>query len=65
MRVAAGAVAKKVISHLIKPKIEIIGSVIQLGEHKINQSNWDKDNIEKNDFFCAQKLCIKMGKLFK
>ena len=32
MRVAAGAVAKKVISHLIKPKIEIIGSVIQLGD---------------------------------
>ena len=58
MRVAAGAVAKKVISHLIKPKIEIIGSVIQLGEHKINQSNWDKDNIEKNDFFCADKSSV-------
>jgi len=58
MRVAAGAVAKKVISHLIKPKIEIIGSVIQLGEHKINQSNWDKDTIEKNDFFCADKSSV-------
>ena len=58
MRVAAGAVAKKVISHLIKPKIEIIGSVIQLGEHKINQSNWDKDNIKKNDFFCADKSSV-------
>ena len=58
MRVAAGAVAKKVISHLIKPKIEIIGSVIQLGEHKINQRNWDKDTIQKNDFFCADKSSI-------
>ena len=58
MRVAAGAVAKKVISHLIKPKIEIIGSVIQLGEHKINQRNWDKDTIEKNDFFCADKSSV-------
>ena len=58
MRVAAGAVAKKVISHLIKPKIEIIGSVIQLGEHKINQRNWDKDTIQKNDFFCADKSSV-------
>ena len=57
MRVAAGAVAKKVISHLI-PKIEIIGSVIQLGEHKINQRNWDKDTIQKNDFFCADKSSV-------
>ena len=55
MRVAAGAVAKKVLSHLITPKIEIIGSVIQLGSHKINKNNWDKNNIEKNDFFCADK----------
>ena len=47
-----------VVSSLEVPKNEIIGSVIQLGEHKINQRNWDKDTIEKNDFFCADKSSV-------
>ena len=58
MRVAAGAVAKKVLYHVLSNKIQIIGSVIQLGSHKINKKNWNKNNINKNDFFLwRQRLC--------
>ena len=59
MRVAAGAVAKKVLSKVINNKVEIIGSVIQLGPHKINKSKWNKNSINKNDFFCADQTAVK------
>ena len=60
MRVAAGAIAKKVLSHVLSNKIQIIGSVIQLGSHKINKKNWNKNNINKNDFFCGDKDAVKI-----
>ncbi len=60
MRVAAGAIAKKVLSHVLSNKIQIIGSVIQLGTHKINRKNWNKNNINKNDFFCGDKDSVKI-----
>ena len=60
MRVAAGAIAKKVLSHVLSNKIQIIGSVIQLGSHKINKKNWNKNNINKNDFFCGDKDSVKV-----
>ncbi|MAC41372.1 MAG: chorismate synthase [Pelagibacterales bacterium] len=60
MRVAAGAIAKKVLSHVLSNKIQIIGSVIQLGSHKINKKNWNKNNINKNDFFCGDKDSVKI-----
>ena len=62
MRVATGAIAKKVLSHVLSNKVQIIGSVIQLGVHKINRKNWNKNNINKNDFFCADKDSVKIWK---
>ena len=59
MRAAAGAIAKKVLSHVLSNKIQIIGSVIQLGTHKINRKKWNKNNINKNDFFCGDKDSVK------
>jgi chorismate synthase len=53
MRVAAGAVAKKVLAKVISKKLEIIGSVTQLGPHKIDKNKWNKNNINKNAFFCG------------
>jgi len=47
MRVAAGAVARKII-----PGLKITGALVQIGEHKINRDNWDDNEINKNDFFC-------------
>jgi chorismate synthase len=47
MRVAAGAVARKVI-----PKVTIRGALVQMGPHKIDRANWDWDEIARNPFFC-------------
>ncbi len=52
MRVAAGAIARKIIS---REKIEIIGYLTQIGEKKIDRTKIDFSEIDKNDFFCPDK----------
>jgi chorismate synthase len=52
MRVAAGAVAQKI---LAKEKIEITGYLTQIGEKKIDRQKIDFSEINKNDFFCPDK----------
>jgi chorismate synthase len=47
MRVAAGAIARKVI-----PQVNIRAALVQMGPHAINRSNWDWEQIEQNPFFC-------------
>jgi len=50
MRVAAGAIARKII-----PAITIRGALVQMGPHKINRAHWDWDEVTKNPFFCPDK----------
>ena len=45
-RVAAGAVARKVI-----PQVKVRGALIQVGPHKIDRANWDWAEVERNPFF--------------
>ncbi len=54
MRVAAGAVARKVLGN----KVKIKGALIQLGEKKINLNHWDWNEINKNSFFCPDKKMV-------
>ncbi len=58
MRVAAGAVARKVIEKLIKNKVTITGALTQIGQHKINYSNWNNSFISKNKFSSPDKKII-------
>ena len=53
MRVAAGAIARKII-----PNIEIEGALVQLGEHKINKGNWDSNFINQNPFWSPDPSTI-------
>jgi chorismate synthase len=46
-RVAAGALARKVVPNLV-----VRGALVQIGIHKINRSNWDWSAIDNNPFFC-------------
>src|ERR671928_1417155 len=46
-RVAAGAVARKVIPH-----IAIRGALVQIGPHAVERSRWDWDEVDRNPFFC-------------
>ena len=54
-RVAASVVARKVLGN----KVKIRGALIQIGNKKINRNNWDWKQIEKNDFFCPDKVTVK------
>ena len=46
-RVAAGAIARKII-----PGVKIRGNLVQMGPHKIDRTNWDWSQVDKNPFFC-------------
>ena len=58
MRVAAGAVARKLIWKKINNKVKITGALIQIGNSKINYDNWNESNIHENDFFCPDEKII-------
>jgi chorismate synthase len=47
MRVAAGAIARKVV-----PGLRVRGALIQMGPHRIDRTRWDWDEVERNPFFC-------------
>lgn len=52
MRVAAGAVARKILATQIGDAVEIQAAVVQIGPHKINRENWDRAEISNNPFWC-------------
>src|SRR3954468_6782526 len=57
MRVAAGAIARKIV-----PGMTVRAALIQMGEHKIDRARWDWDEVERNPFFCPD---AKAAKLFE
>ncbi len=52
MRVAAGAVARKVLGS----DIRIRGALVQIGPHRIDRSRWDWDALDDNPFFCPDPV---------
>jgi chorismate synthase len=56
MRVAAGAVARKILE---REKIEIVGYLTQIGEKKIDRTRIDFAEIERNSFFCPDKIAAE------
>ncbi|PPD15308.1 MAG: chorismate synthase [Methylobacterium sp.] len=47
MRVAAGAIARKVV-----PGCRVRGALVQMGPHRIDRRNWNWDEVDRNPFFC-------------
>ena len=50
MRVAAGAIARKIV-----PGMTVRGALVQMGPHKVDREKWDFDEIARNPFFCPDK----------
>ncbi len=46
MRVAAGAIARKVV-----PGLSVRAAMVQMGQQTINRENWDWDQVDQNPFF--------------
>ncbi len=53
-RVAAGAVARKII-----PEVSIRGALVQMGPHKIDPTNWDWSEVDRNPFFTPDARAAK------
>lgn len=60
MRVAAGAVARKVLSHALGGAVSIRGAVVQVGPHGIDRGNWDWDFVEGNPFWCPDDVAASV-----
>ena len=51
MRVAAGAVARRVLDG-----VTVRGALVQMGPHKIDRARWDWAQIDQNPFFCPDPV---------
>jgi chorismate synthase len=60
MRVAAGAIARKVLGK----KVKIRGALIQMGPHKVSRSRWSWGQTEKNPFWCPDAQAAKEWEAF-
>ncbi|MCL4764719.1 MAG: chorismate synthase [Hyphomicrobiaceae bacterium] len=47
MRVAAGAIARKILSGVV-----VRGALVRIGPHEIDRSRWSWDEVDSNPFFC-------------
>ncbi len=54
MRVAAGAVARKVL-----PCVSIRGALVQLGTEKIDRAHWDWEEVDRNPFFSPDHATVQ------
>jgi chorismate synthase len=51
LRVAAGAIARKII-----PGVSITGALVQMGPHKIDPGRYDREEILRNPLFCPDAV---------
>jgi chorismate synthase len=56
MRVAAGAIARKVLGSAVT----IRGALVQMGPHKIDRARWDWAAIEDNPFWCPDRQAAQL-----
>ena len=59
-RVAAGAIAKKVLEKKIGKKYKVVGAVTQIGILGCDINNWNDKFILKNPLFCPNKSVLKL-----
>lgn len=55
MRVAAGAIARKILGE----EVTVRGAVVQLGPHAIERQRWDWEAVEANPFWCPDPVAAK------
>ena len=60
VRVAAGAVARKILGR----KVKIRGGLIQIGPHAINPKRWRWKEIDTNPFFCPDPQMVETWAAF-
>ena len=56
-RVAAGAIARKILDQLYG-KVTIRGALVQMGTQTIDRANWSWDEVNNNPFFCPDASAV-------
>jgi chorismate synthase len=56
-RVAAGAIARKILNALYG-KVSVRGAMVAMGAHEITRGRWDWAEVGKNDFFCPDAKAV-------
>src|SRR5215472_15859580 len=56
-RVAAGAVARKVLASLY-PNVSVRGALVQIGSKTIDRGKWDWAEVARNPFFCPDATAV-------
>ncbi len=51
-RVAAGAIARKILTHVIGADVVVRGALVQMGPHTIDRNRWDWTETSQNPFWC-------------
>ncbi len=57
MRVAAGAIARKILENALG-NVQIRGAVVQVGPHQINRANWDWNQVDQNPFWSPDAAAV-------
>lgn len=55
-RVAAGAVARRILETAPGGPISIRAAMVQMGPHKVDRSRWDWTQVDQNPFFCPDPV---------
>lgn len=58
MRVAAGAIARKILNNAFGNNVSIRGAVVQVGTQKINRGNWDWAQVDQNPFWSPDATAV-------
>lgn len=64
LRVAGGAIARKVLHQAFGPDFSIRAAVTQIGPHKIKSDVWDEDFIDENPFFAPERDIVPVWEKF-
>jgi chorismate synthase len=64
MRVAAGAVARKVLDHVLPAPATIRGALVQMGPHAIDRGRWNWNEVGRNPFHCPDAEAAKTWEAF-
>ncbi len=57
-RVAAGAIARKILMEQLGADIFIKAGVVQMGTQHINRANWNWQDVDNNPFFCPDASVV-------
>ena len=64
MRVAAGAIARKVLASILGEGATIRGALIQIGPHKVDRARWDWAEVDRNPFWSPDAEAAKLWETY-